>query len=128
MRKLWPPKNDRERLMWNTGYQKGRNDAFREKLRRPEAGRVMRDSISLRGEATDERGNERYQSMLVVHATLHNEHLINVDIICGPKDAQYEMTIDEATLLAEWLTKRIAPRNLRMPPKKAKPPNGPTNS
>lgn len=125
-KKILPPKNDRERLMWNTGYQKGRDDAFREKLRRPEAGRVMRDSISFEGEATDERGNERHQSMLVVHATLHNEQLISVDIISGGKDAQYEMTIEEAEMFAEWLAKRTNPRNLRVPTKKAKP-KGPAN-
>jgi hypothetical protein len=125
-KRIWPPKNDRERALGRMTYNMGWDDAFREKLRRPEAATVMRDSISLRGEATDEWGNDRCQSMLVVHATLHNEHLINVDIICGRKDAQYEMTIEEATLLAAWLTKRIAPRNLRMPAKQVKP-KGPTN-
>lgn len=105
-------------------YQKGRDDAFREKLRRPEAGSVFRDSISLRGEVTDEWGNKHYQSMLVVHAAVHNEQLLSVSVT--GKNNIYDMTIEEAVKLAEWLTKRTSPVGLRMPAKKKKP-KGPAN-
>jgi hypothetical protein len=113
------PKTDRERSIWDAGYQRGRDDAFREKLRRPEAGAVFRDSLSLRGEVTDERGKEHYQSMLVVHASVHDEQMMSVSIT-GNHNI-YDMTIDEAVKLAEWLTKRTSPSGLRMPSKKTKP-------
>lgn len=105
------PENDRERSIWHAGYQQGRDDAFREKLQRPEAGAIFRDSISLRGEVTDEWGKEHYQSLLVIHAAVHDEQLMSVSVT--GKNNIYDMTIDEAVKLVEWLTKRVSPRGLR---------------
>jgi hypothetical protein len=117
--RTWHPKNDRERAIWRAGHQKGWDDAFRAKLRRPEAGSVMLNSIALRGHALNEWGEERYQSMLIVHAELHNERLLSVDILSGGKDAQYEMTIEEAAKVAKWLTRQTSPQNRK--------PKGTTN-